>query len=410
MTIQKSDIKHLLNAGIMPMPDNAAGEFPYYQDQSNATSVPSVETLMELLTKAVQKQVKEGAALMLSMGKDSVSLALAIQKADLASKIRAYTYSDSEANSEARQAAQIAGRLGITHHELTMPENASDIRSAMEHFFTHSPRPSCDPTVIPYATCLYSEGIKQTQIMDGTGNDSYAGVLMPPRKKLLLNFHKYIGRHKVVQNLRQYLPIGNKLNMFAMPFILTCFYTHPHFRIHEIDEFFNDDTNVNEAWNRPLEEVIGRSDIDIRTFFTHHFDQYGVINKAQCVAESLDCDLALPWMDKAVSNYYFHLPKAHKYNAQKGENKTLIRAMLAEYLYYDANAVGKHIFAFNREAFLERNEDFIRDEILGCEYWSNNIERFWKQYRRNPKAAGAIIDLFLVSGWLNHAKVMKEQG
>ncbi len=431
--IDRESITFLLHNSLIPMPrtiyknvsvlgigDVMEGgeyrcDFPYYNSLSTGLSVPSTKTLLDLLCTSVKTRLKDDGALMMSSGKDSVSIALAIKEAGLSDKVYAYTYGDPESGytDEAEEAAKISARLGMNHKMISVPSDEKAVKAALLNFFENTSMPSCDPTTIPYACGLHQEGIKDTQILDGTRNDIYFGIVPSVSYGALGRFYQILGGGwGGFKSLRQGILFYHKANKFFSTFPEVNLYKHGHFRSRETSAFFGETLDTEKFWLDVYKDQADHPLDDIRTFVIgKYFDGCSVTQKGQMVAESINCESVLSWADKALAEYCFNLPQDHKFDRKSRTNKVLLRSMLAEYLDYDAQSIGKRIFYFNMSRFVLKNKTFVKDEILSCRLWKPEIQNALNHYldicESQPRAGGAILDLFMVSGWCNHSKYLK---
>jgi hypothetical protein len=80
--------------------------------------------------------------------------------------------------------------------------------------------------------------------------------------------------------------------------------------------------------------------------------------------------------------------------------------MLATYLDYDADAVGKHYFIFDGAGFIRDHIDFVRSEIEESPLWEPDGKRMvagWLEaLPRRPMLWHAVLEIFMISGWSNH--------
>lgn len=390
-------------------------DYPYYQRKSTGRSEASTQKLLGLLCASLVKKTGGQGVLMLSSGKDSAAIALAVRETGLAANIPTFTYADARSGyvEEAQDAKAIAARLGLKHTTIEVPTDRAQVREALEHFFIHAPYPSCDPTTVPYAIGLYHAGIRGTNIIDGTRSDMAMGIFPSGSYERLRQYYRLIGGGwQGFQGLRGMIPFHSKLVKFFSTWPEVSLYRHGHFRVSETRKFFDGATDTEPFWMDVYREQKDYSLVDSYTFINDQFFAgCGILPKIKTVAESLDCTAVLPWADADLAAYYFNLPLTQKYDLPSKKNKLLLRRMLKEYLDYDADRIGKRIFYFNMGKFVLDNHNFVRDEILACTLWNENIRRELKKYlklvERHPRAGGAIMDLFMVSGWHNHCKYLK---
>lgn len=390
-------------------------DYPYYQEKSTGASVPSTKKLLDLLCKSLQKKTDGNAVLMLSSGKDSVAIALAIKECGLAGKIPAYTYADAASGygAEAADAAKIAQKLGLKHKTIEVPDSAPKVKEALENFFAQASYPSCDPTTIPYVVGLYHEGIRGAGIIDGTRSDMSMGIFPSSPYHWLCRYYRAIGGGwQKFEKLKSCVPFHRKIAKFFSSYPEVNLYRHGHFRAEETRRFFDHNIDTKRFWLDVYKSQKNKSLVDGYTYINDQFFAgCGILPKIKTVAESLGCMPVMPWADWDIADYYFNLPVEHKYDLRTKTNKILLRRMLKEKLDYDAAAYGKRIFYFNMEKFVRENEKFVRGEILGCSLWNKKMEREFDKYfgmlEAHPRVGGALVDLFMISGWCNHSKHLK---
>ncbi len=411
LRVNPDAIAQLLRSSVCPAPLTVyegvqckQPEYRYYRGDTSGQSEFSVQKLLLLLTRSVAENMSD--ILMMSAGKDSLSIALAVREAGNNAAITAVTYDDHEAG-EGRIAAQFCAQLGIKHHIIRCPQDPVMVRDAMTRFFTHSPHPNCDPTIIPYILALNAVGADKAVIMDGTGNDGYSG-LVPTRNQRRMIAYQKLARQ--AQGIGDLLPGTSGVQKFFSPYILSCLYGHAHLRERDIHQFLEYRGGCDAFWNGAFDDVKHRHDQDVLgEVISRYFDGSSVMLKGLYTAQSMDCGFVLPWFNYDIAEYVFNLPNAKKFDLTRRINKLPVRRMLRHYLDYDDAVIGKRIFAFDRVRFWAVNQAFIRDEILSCSYWKPAIERVLKDMEASPQqCAGAMVDLFLVSGWLNHCRYLKQ--
>ncbi len=388
-------------------------DFPYFQNKSRGDQTASTKKLLDLLCASVSRKVTGDACLMLSSGKDSVAIALAMKECGLRN-VQSFTYSD-KSNKEADEgsyAAEVARKLGFPHKNLHISDDRATVKKAIRHFFTHSPYPSCDPTTIPYAVCLYQEDVRNMQIVNGSGNDIYMGHVPSAKIQAVYNYYRIIRNFRQPEILRKIIPFYHKLNKFFTNAAEFSLYGHGHLRNREINRFFPTDIDFHKFWAGAANDCRHMNGVDFRAFIRGKFcDSHGIAIKESTIADSLDSEYVLPWADKDIIDYYFHLPAKDKFDLKGRRNKMLLRDMLKEHMSYDADTIGKKIFFFGGQKFILNNTELIKEEILQCKLWKKTIEKELDQYlnllANHPRVAGSIIDLFMTSGWHNHCKYIQ---
>jgi len=388
-------------------------DFPYHAHKSTGRSVPSTKTLFDLLCASVEKTARQGdCALMLSSGKDSTAIALALREVGYEKKVQAYTYGDDE--EESLWAKEACDKLGLKHKTVLLPKSQAAVRESLLHYFTHSSHPCCDPALIPYAYMMYLENIKNMNVMDGSHNTVYMGYTQSKKYARINGYYRIFGGgFKHTKALRQLMPFYFKANkLFSSVPEVNLLYKHLHLRDKETQKFFPHDTDTYQFW---LDWYQENEDMDVpgnkTVLHAQNFSYTSATIKKQTATEHMGSRAVLPWADQDIIDYYFNLPEEHKYDQKNCTSKIILRAMMKEYMDFDFKKIGKKIFYFDAQKFLLENKDFVREEILGCSLWNGNIEEEFKKYMdivaRVPRAGNALVDLFLVSGWHNHCKFLK---
>ena len=380
-----------------------SNEYRWNSASSRNDEEPSTTRLRELIAHATDEQVRAGggdAALMLSSGKDSVALAVAL--ADSGNQqVPCFTFTAHGGDREHLYAAQLCKRLGLTHHAVS-PDDPAAMKAALMRFFEESSQPTADLSIIPSMMIAERVGYGTGGLMDGTGNDPYMGWMPTGRNRLKWNLR--VRNRKVATAINRRLPIDSGLNYFTRS---------PHgtlitlrlFRPHDLTRFYPEAVDPDDVWyglpavndDVAWGSEVMRLQVECRS-----------LPKVLRTAEAAHLTAILPFRDEAVADYYLNLPEASRIDRNEGTNKVLIRQMLAEAIQYDEAAVGANWFNFDGQRFLLEHAEWVRDEILGCALWSADIEAFlgrlMKQLPRRGLLHHALHALFIVSGWHNHSR------
>lgn len=429
--INPSGISALLHHGLIPPPESelsgvmaltigdrvrvswpgdrlelaADWDYPWFAHKSREDRIADTRVLLDLLTKATADAVGNGDGfLMLSSGKDSVAVALALAEAGL-THIPCVTYRSSADDPEPAVAAEICGKLGLQHRVVQLTSNPEQIATTLTRFFERSPLPGADLAQIPYVLATAGAESAGGVVLDGGGNDSFMGFPVTGRWSLKTRLRV---RGRWLSNaLQRRLPIDSPLNYLTRSRIETGV-SGRMIRFHESKQFLPSAVNTRRRWE----------DLDDETAHLSLFDAYAVMDrfitapssmkKHVLAAHGIDHEAAVPWCEMEVADYYFNLPEAERYNRKTGTNKLLLRTMLMDHLGYDADAVGKHHFSFDGARFVAENTAFIRSEIDACALWDRSglelVHSWIDQIDKRPFLYHAILTVFMVSGWRNHSR------
>lgn len=385
--------------------------YPFLEANSNETSQPSTATLLELLTAATDRQLREAGNegfLMMSSGKDSVSIAVALAEGGR-SDIPCVTYRPHPANTENEIASEVCRNLGLTHHTLDLPVDPSIVEETLVRFFEGSTRPCADNAQIPYALAVDESGLTAGAVLDGSGSDLYMGFVPGPGS---IKKQRYRIRSEfVARAIERVIPVDSSINYLTRSRVATALPGRA-FRLPDTRRFYPDVVDTRPWWRSLSEDTSGLSSIDLGNAVVQLFeDQAGVHLKAYVAAQAFGIEASLPYGDPELIDYAFNLPLQDRYDPDTGVTKILVRRMLLETIGYDADAVGKHYFGFEGARFLIDHRSFVLSEISQCSLWSPNVtslaESWLGQLERRPLLYHSLLILFQLSGWHNHSRYLR---
>jgi len=434
LTISPFGISHLLHHGLIPPPitewedvfflgigDRAEfvatstdieltmeRVYPYLERNSTGTSRASTRTLLDLLAKAVDRQLAHAGNrgfLMMSSGKDSVAVAVALAEGSHRD-IPCVTYRTGPTNRENEIAADICDRLGLEHRTLDMPTDQSTVERLLIEFFEGSPRPCGDFALIPYALSVAESGLAAGTVLDGSGSDIYMGYVPQAGDRTKLRYR--IRHDPSARVLERLLPLDSPLNYFTRSRVAT---TLPGrtFRRSESRRFYPDSMDTRAWWLNLSRATADLDWIDLETAVASLFTEQAAGNlKAHVAASAFGLTASFPHCDPDLASYFFNLPRAYRYDPKSGTNKILVRRMLAETIGYDADAIGKHHFDFDGDRFLVEHRDFVLSEIAECELWTSSVAqmaaRWLDRLEHRPFLYHSLLVLFQISAWHNHSR------
>lgn len=385
-------------------------DYPWFSDKSREDRNPSKRALLDLLTRAVDREVSASGGrgfLMLSSGKDSTAIALGLAEAGHAD-IPCVTYANGPDDCEALVASDVCKRLGLTHQIVQLPRDPAVVAQRMTHFFENSSRPGGDLAQIPYVLAVAEADAGGGAVFDGGGNDTYMGFPISGhwRKKMLFR----VRSRWLADRLQRRVDVDSPLNYLARS-RPTASLPGRTPRFHEIREFMPTAVDTSTYWNEIAQETRSMTDMELfAAVMVRQVMPAASMKKHVLAAEAYGYDYRLPWCDPEIADYYFNLPEGDRYNLTTGENKVLLRGMLRTYLDYDAAEVGKHYFSFQGARFVVDNMEFVRAEINSCELWDREglaiVDRWLERVERRPLLYHAILAVFMMSGWYNHSRYL----
>ena len=166
-------------------------EYPWIESLSRGDEPADEQRLLTLLTAATERQLatvgNEG-LLMLSSGKDSPAIALALAEGGFTG-VRCVTFRSGDDDPESPIAASICRRLGLEHHIVDLPTDPDVIARQLTTFFERAPVPGVDLSQIPYVCATMSVADPRGAVLDGGGNDSYMNYVPSPRTVRKYRYH-----------------------------------------------------------------------------------------------------------------------------------------------------------------------------------------------------------------------------
>ncbi len=434
-SIDPFGVTHLVDTGFVPLPNtefrdiyrvtsgdsivatSVAGrvhaevksDYPWLPAKSREDESPSTARLHELIVASTERQLDScggSGLLMMSSGKDSVALAIALAEAGRA--IPCFTFKSSPTDNEHRVAAEFCQRLGLEHTTVEMPRDPTVVRHHLTNFFENSPAPSGDHAAIPMIAAVAASGVAAGGIIDGGGNDAWMGYVADRAKRFKQRYR--IRNRRLADLVARTVRVDSPVNYLARS-IAGATLPGRSLRHHETRRFYPDAINSDDYWYDLSKGLEDRDLMDVMTLALIRQTEGARSNlKVRLVAESLDMAALLPFCDGELANYYFHLPAAARLDESTRTNKMLLRQLLKEKVGYDPSEIGVGYFSFDGISFLQENTDFVREEILSCEMWEPAIEPMLTKWlaglHRRPYIWHVLVPLFMVSGWHNHSRFL----
>jgi asparagine synthetase B (glutamine-hydrolysing) len=375
-------------------------DFPYLEQRSSGRSAPDTHRLLDRLTHAVQEVGRDGdsIALLMSAGKDSVPLALALAEAGLRDSVCITYRPQVEKESESAIAAGFCSRLGLKHRVAQFPMDQHVLRTELDNWFKAMPLPVVDPASFAVLMCAREE--RRPVLMDGTGSDAYFGYIFRPLRALQLNLSRATDRMPRLQAaLRAMTETGHRV--FA-PRSVLCLPKSIHNR--KTASFFPDVVDTLPFWTEEALRYHHLGHMDLERVMCRHFYEPFFMLKTRTVAAHIGASAVFPWCDARVIEYVFNLPAAARFNLESGLNKVLVRQLLRERLEYDDALIGKRHFANDNYILFKILRDYILEHVSACRLWNRSAVDLARRYLDSadtrPRLRPLFI-LFVVSAWFN---------
>lgn len=379
-------------------------EWPWLSALSRQDETASTSRLLELLVQAVERGLGSGpATLMLSSGKDSVALALACAELGR-DDLRAVTF-ESDRGGEGSDAAAFAGRLGLEHRTVSLPDHGSRIEEALHDCFDQASLPCGDPTLVPYLLAGAALDPRPGEsLIDGLNSDAWMGLV--PGAAIARGAARSERWFSRLRPLRGYFAPESVASAALRSRAEWHLYGGRWLRHADTRAFYPDSVDTNQTVLETSNALASLDDIDFRSMIVgRHFEQNGTKLKARACGECNGMNPVFPYDDPDLASYYFHLPEADRFDRATHTSKTLLRKLLRERLDYDDARLGKRVFEFDGAGFLTAHREFVLHEITECAIWNEKVGPVVTGLMDRPKALRktwpSLLALFQLSGWIS---------
>ncbi|MGI9666752.1 MAG: asparagine synthase-related protein [Acidimicrobiia bacterium] len=381
-------------------------DYPWLESRSTGDRVSDESTLLTLLTAATERQLAEvgnRGFLMLSSGKDSPAIALALAEAGL-TDIECVTYRSHEDDLEAPMAADICKRLGLSHSIVDPPSDPETVSAQLTQFFERAPAPGVDLAQIPYVAATMSVNDPHGAVLDGGGNDSFMNHEPSAHSRRRLRLR--VPSPQVARVMRKTMHVESRFNYAARSRQEMGFAGRLPRQRH-LDRLLAQPADIESWWEAQSRETASMEVADeFDLVLRRQIHAAQVLLKQKLASTAIGLDALLPWCDDDVADYYFNLPRVDRFDIDGRSDKLLLKKMLAKYLDYDADAVGKRYFLFDGASFIQSNIEFVRAEVEASPLWEASgqklIDGWLTALPRRPMLHHALLTVFMMSGWSNH--------
>lgn len=389
--------------------------FPFYSSNRNniLETPPNTEQLLELIAEATIDKLDESkdSFLFHSSGKDSNTIALALAQAGYQNKVNLLTHKANGAKDESQISARIAKKLGFKHRVIS--NNSIEelaLKKSMDFFFYNSPFPSTDKVTLGYSQYAYRiPALKNSNIIDGGGNDSYMGILPNKKEVIALKIPKIISQNSILRKaftsesvlLPSTRTAAEWFGITGLSFLDAKIIYPP---VSNVYTYWKEQSLIKERKNL----------IDFKTsLFTPTVASELHIRKVRSFTDSIQSNLVLPFMDEKVALFFFNLPEEYLFDYKTKRNKLILRQLLKSKNVVDSDLVGKLGFAYDIKPYITNHLEDVFNEIKACVYWekqgcTNLLGRLLQSMnssgRKRVIGFSLIFNLYMISIWLNKNK------
>lgn len=389
-------------------------EYPYFNSFRNPELKPDENYLLSMLAETVKTRKNFGSPTYLfqSLGKDSNIILLALAEAGYQKEVLCLTLSTGDHKDESELAKSIAQKLGFKHQKLPLPSKIEKKHiDQLFYYFENIPLPCADGTSLVYPIYATQLDFRNSDIVDGSGNDIYFGHLPRPieykRQKI---YPKFTFLRDWIENLST----GHILQKFGLTRCEMAIYILKGLSYGDCKKIFSESVPVYFYWMEEDKKRKGWDYIDLKGDIWGTKAEYDlVMKKVRNFASVYKANPIFPWCNKDIALYVGRLPEKYLFDRKKFKNKLLLRKILKERLNLDPDLIGKYSYGFDAYKFLKPILGIVEEEILNCELWDKrNMKIFWKELKERAEKEKIfkkiLVRLFLISAWYNYNSYLRK--
>ena len=394
-------------------------EFPFFNAHRLAPEdmQPNEELILQILAEATISRIDESKPTFLfhSAGKDSNSIALAMAEAGWQDKVTLITHKSKGQADESEISKSIAKQLGFKHQILLEVDQLQDQhKRVIEDYFITVPFPSTDNVMLAYP--LYAHQmpeLKEANIIDGGGNDSY--MMTPPSKH----------EQKVLPLSKLTSKLAFIRGMAASESLLTPVLRTPAewcgmkgLSYADSKNIFPQSISVYDHWQAESKLRRNWDSFDLKTDILTTITAAELhIRKVRSFADSINSNLVLPFTNQTVAEYFAKMPETYLFDRKQFKNKLILRTLLKERIGLDSDKLGKMGFSYDSRSVVLQNWNWITQEIHQCSLWHqpgmekvlNRLKSTMQNNHKYAEFSGRLIyRKYLISSWFNRNRFIND--
>lgn len=326
-------------------------KYRHNSESYKGTSLVDTNFLLEKLIFSIKNSCnlsQKEPLLLLSDGKDSMGIALALSRMGI--QCRTLTFLRNSDDALKKFIKSVAQKLNHKPYFMTVEEIQSNF--VKEEFID-----SCkymDNPVLDQGFLFFLLGSKlffknnnldpsRFVIIDGLGNDEHFGYIPSNSQLISFKFSK-LGLWKLLPS--------------SLPFF-RWFIRSPsesHGDLSALAAFFpfGSSFDLNKYFSLIPKSLEPTEFVDFRAFSRGSFhDHQCMMEKTIVTAKYLGSQVAFPWADKAIAEYCFNLPLQEKFNFKSSTNKILLRKLLKEKIGWNQEKRGVDLYVDMEISYLK---------------------------------------------------------
>ena len=392
--------------------------FPFFNNNrlSGSEMEPDENFILQMLAEATIDRIDKSKPIFLfhSAGKDSNTIALALAEAGWQDRITLVTHKSEGKFDETESSKKIAKKLGFKHKIIhKIDELGAEDQKSILKYLNNIPFPSTDGVTLGYPLYLNQlPQLKDSNIIDGGGNDSYM-MILPSKRDL-----KCIPLSKLTHKL-SFFRYFIKSESLLSPLVRTpaewCGMSGLSFA--DSKKIYKKTINVFNYWKQKSFLKKNLDLIDFKTrILTPIIASELHIRKVRNFADSINSNLILPFANQKVASYFSKLPEKYLFDRKNLANKIVLRKILKKRIGLDSDALGKMSWNFDAATILKNNWKWFSKEIYGSDLWDNQeikkiTNRLFQEMMSKHKyfsnfSGRQVYRLYLLSVWKSKNKYL----
>ncbi len=387
-------------------------QYPFFNSLRAKEGQPDEKYILQKLAETVETRKISGSSTYLfqSLGKDSNTILLALAEAGYQKEVLPVTLSTGDRKDESEIAQRLAKKLGFPHQKLPLPKKVE--KKHIEEIFyllENIPLPCEDGASLVYPIYATLIDFRNSNIIDGSGNDIYFGHIPRPieykRQKVYPRFYPLRPFLERFSTDFIFYQLGLTRCEIALSFLRGLTYGDSR-------KIFPESFPTYLYWKEEEEKRKGWDYIDLKGDIWGTKVEYDlVMKKVRNFASIYQANPIFPWANSELALYIGRLPEKYLFDRKTFKNKLLLRKILKEKLDLDSDKLGKFSYGFNAYTFLLSIAPLVEEEVINCTLWDKrNIKSFWEKVKEKaPKKKlfrKIYVRLFLISAWYNHNRYL----
>jgi asparagine synthase (glutamine-hydrolysing) len=386
--------------------------FPFLNEYRDKEAIVDEDYILQILAEATISRLDSSkpAYLFHSAGKDSNCIALALAEAGYQDKVTCISHQSKGDKDESEISKQIAQKLGFKHQKLYEPKVIEQQHiESINNYFKNIPLPCMDNVALAYPLYMTQIDLKNTNIIDGLGNDVYIGHIPGKTEYKRQNYFSRFHRLK---------PITGKLTSGTVFDIISA--TRSEWTglygltFGDTLKILNNSFNVYSYWKYMDFSRRNLDYFDFRASLKGTMLEQGIFTrKIRNFSDVIDSNIILPWTNHKVAEYFSKLPEKYLFDRKTFKNKLILRKILKERIGLDSDQLGKMAYEFDFFSLIMMMKENVDNEILSCKLWNKKgveklLNYFYNNIDSRKRITNIIQRIYLISAWYNHNRYVKK--